>query len=307
MIPGENRRDLIYTDHMSRYMFLNGIIRNKILLDAGCGAGYGAHFLTTHGAKSVTAMDISMEAVAYARRNYPADGLHYIRADIRAMPLSGSSFDCVAAFEILEHIAEHPEFLEEIKRVLKPGGYLVVSTPDIETYRSPNAFHRKELTTSQFIDLMKVYFRHVTLFFQSEQVASVIQKQDPSLARPEPENSIMPVEIPLPACRLFGKYRDSGRFNIAVCSDERVPDITNLILLNNTRDWIHLEGETKTARENLISARADHRIEKEALHARLTEMTQRLAKMTKRLVEIEASRSYRLALFFARVKRFLWR
>ena len=290
MIPGENKRDLIYTDHMSRYMFAGSMVRDKIVLDAACGSGYGAYYLAACSARWITAIDISNEAIAYARSNYTAPCLSHACADIRRLPLSASTFDCIVAFEILEHIEEHEIFMAEIKRVIKPGGILIVSTPDMAFYKSQNAFHKKELTNEGFIDLVLSHFRHVDFFFQSDQMASVIFKKVSKPGGMGQQDNKMPSEVFLWPCRVCGEPGEFGRFNIAICSDEKFPSAENVLLLNNTKDWFHLEGDLKTT----------HKTEKDALNTRLNEITRRLA-------NIENSRAYKLASFLSRMKRFLWR
>jgi SAM-dependent methyltransferase len=70
----------------------------------------------------------------------------------------------VASFETIEHIADHPRFLAELKRVLAPGGVVVISSPDKAEYRrrsaAGNPFHEAELTHDEFLQLMKETFKH---------------------------------------------------------------------------------------------------------------------------------------------------
>src|SRR5260370_27720021 len=120
--------DIVW-EHLHRYAFANEFATGKDVLDIACGEGYGT-FLIASRARSVTGVDLSSESVVHARRKYTRGNLHFCIGDCRQIPLQAQSVDVVASFETLEHIAEHDQFLTEIRRVLRPGGRLIVSSPD---------------------------------------------------------------------------------------------------------------------------------------------------------------------------------
>jgi SAM-dependent methyltransferase len=94
------------------------------VLDLGCGEGQIARLVTTGGAHRTVGVDASAAQVAEARRR--AGGPAYARAAAAALPLATASFDAVVACLVLEHVAELDVALDEVARVLRPGGRLVV-------------------------------------------------------------------------------------------------------------------------------------------------------------------------------------
>jgi 2-polyprenyl-3-methyl-5-hydroxy-6-metoxy-1,4-benzoquinol methylase len=296
MIPAENRGDFIYTDHVCRYIHVSSLVRGKTLLDAGCGAGYGSYLLASHFARSVTGIDISQETVNYARSTYTHPNLRFIQSDIRSLPFHSNVFDTVVAFEILEHIEEHDLFLSETKRVLPSGGTLIISTPDIERYKSDNEFHAKELTSYEFAELLGKYYKNIGIYFQSEQLASVIQKRIPQLAATDQSNTDFQDESRLDDFQVFGRFRDTGRFNIAVCSDETIPDPGNLLLLNDSKDWIRFEKELIRTRNALRNVTA-------RLNLEVKTQSNQIDRLKTKITNIERSRAYKFALFLSGLKK----
>jgi SAM-dependent methyltransferase len=116
-------------------------------LDVGCGEGRFASALARAGAE-VVALDASAEAVRRARERHP--GLDFRVADCEAaLPLPDASFDLVWAGETIEHVADTAACLSELRRVLRSGGVLLLSTPDhgpltrLRTGLSRRAFERR--------------------------------------------------------------------------------------------------------------------------------------------------------------------
>src|SRR3954468_24242667 len=79
VIPGEVDADLL-NEHMARYAFAARLSRRKQVLDAGCGAGYGSAELA-RAASDVLGVDVSPDAVAFARERYQAPNLKFEVAD----------------------------------------------------------------------------------------------------------------------------------------------------------------------------------------------------------------------------------
>lgn len=147
-------------EHLHRYAFAREYIWGKNVLDIACGEGYGTHLLSTVAA-SVVGIDISAEVIDHARSRY-GDKVTFSVGSCTSIPLPDASMDAVVSFETLEHVAEHEEMLAEVKRVLRPGGILILSTPDKMTYavrpEDKNPFHVRELSTQEFRDLLNKFF-----------------------------------------------------------------------------------------------------------------------------------------------------
>jgi methionine biosynthesis protein MetW len=100
-------------------------------LDVGCGAGHTAEVLTAHGCDYV-GVDISETAVQQARaRGLDARWID----DSGALPFAEASFDAVVCFEVLEHIFSPQLSVREMFRVLRPGGVVIATTPNVAYWR----------------------------------------------------------------------------------------------------------------------------------------------------------------------------
>ncbi len=179
VIPGEVEADL-WNEHFARYAFASRLSRRKRVLDAGCGAGYGTAELA-RGAATVVGLDVSSDALKFARLNYPLPNAGFLQASCAALPFAGGSFDLVTVFEVIEHIREWRECLREIRRVLAPAGQCVISTPNRDYYAEsrgttgPNPYHEHEFSFEEFSDELSAVFPHVSMFVQNHAEGLVFQ------------------------------------------------------------------------------------------------------------------------------------
>lgn len=164
-------------EHLHRYSLAKTICQSKDVLDIASGEGYGANIIS-QTARTVTGVDISKEAVEHARNKYKAENLTFIHGSAQKIPLPDNSVDIVTSFETLEHHDKHQEMFSEIKRVLRPNGVLMMSTPDKHYYSDVtglnNEHHVKELYLEEFRDLARAFFETVEIYNQDTVLASVI-------------------------------------------------------------------------------------------------------------------------------------
>ena len=164
-------------EHLHRYLFAFQFAKGRHVLDIACGEGYGS-FMLSQIARSVVGVDIDSKTVADASTKYCAENLSYKIGSCIELPLSDCSVDLVVSFETLEHIAEHDQFMLEIKRVLRPEGILIMSSPERDVYASyregDNEFHAKELNRAEFKDLLAKHFRNARIGAQRNLFGSVI-------------------------------------------------------------------------------------------------------------------------------------
>ncbi|HWE51625.1 MAG TPA: methyltransferase domain-containing protein [Bryobacteraceae bacterium] len=178
VIPGVVDPEL-FDEHRARYRFAAWFAQRfaqrfgagAAILDAGCGSGYGASEFKDAG--SVTAFDISAEAVQHARDNFAGPHVWHLQAGCESLPFADGSFDLVVAFEVIEHLERWQDMLREARRVLKPAGVLLVSTPNRAYYAEsraaagPNPFHVREFDHAEFSAALDAVFPHVSLWTQN--------------------------------------------------------------------------------------------------------------------------------------------
>lgn len=103
------------------------IPRNSKILDVGCWTGQ-LYTALANRRYQYTGIDISKEAISLAKRKYK-DAVWKV-SDATRLPFSNAKFDAVVMFEVLEHLGDKEEMcISELKRVLKKGGILILSTP----------------------------------------------------------------------------------------------------------------------------------------------------------------------------------
>ncbi|MEJ5370017.1 MAG: methyltransferase domain-containing protein [Bryobacteraceae bacterium] len=171
VVPGQVDEDLFH-EHMGRYAFACRLARQKRVLDAGCGAGYGSAALAAH-AGFVAGLDVSVEAVEAARRSYARGNLAFVAGRVEQMPFRDGSFDLIVAFEVIEHLEDWRALLGEARRLLCAGGQFIVSTPNREYYAEtrekagPNPYHVKEFDFAEFRAALEEFFPHTAIYLQN--------------------------------------------------------------------------------------------------------------------------------------------
>ena len=173
VVPGKTPQE-IYKEHMDRYIFAASLTENKDVLDVACGTGYGVDYLVENGARTATGVDVSIEALDFARDRFgDNERVSFVCADGVKLPFVDYSFDVVVSFETLEHIRPYRRFLAECKRVLKDSAFLICSTPNRRVF-SPNLekplnpFHVKEFWPEEFYRLLSRYFGDISLYGQCD-------------------------------------------------------------------------------------------------------------------------------------------
>lgn len=153
----------IELEHLHRYALARTLVTGLHVLDIASGEGYGSAMLA-ETALHVTGVDIAPDAVAHARQRYLRPNLQYLEGSCSAIPLPDHSIDAIVSFETIEHHDQHTEMMQEITRVLRPNGLLIISSPDKQHYSVGPAFHNeyhvKELYENEFRNLLGQYFSH---------------------------------------------------------------------------------------------------------------------------------------------------
>ena len=225
----------IWYEHWHRYCVVAPLARGLRVLDAACGEGYGS-FLLSGEAREVVGVDVSHQAVAHARRRYAAANLTYLDASVAALPLADASIDLVVSFETIEHLAQQAEMLAEFRRVLRPSGLLVISSPNKTIYSgecgAANEFHVRELTRDELAALLAPGFPRQEWYGQRAFAHSLLWAErggvlgEPRIATPA-GRSVTALEVPVPPM-----------YFIVVCGgpDATLPRLAALSALVRTGD-----------------------------------------------------------------------
>jgi SAM-dependent methyltransferase len=159
---------LIYLFHSLSYRFAERYTEGRDVLDYGCGSGYGCARIAA-GARRTVGVDVSPKAIEAARRDYHASCLEFMTIEAgQALPFPAASFDTVLSFQVIEHVSDAAHYLSEARRVLRPGGHLVLVTPDRRTRLLPaqrpwNRWHVTEYSERALRRALSPHFDHVAL------------------------------------------------------------------------------------------------------------------------------------------------
>lgn len=245
----------IELEHVHRYLQACELTNGKVVLDIACGEGYGASLLSTK-ADRVFGVDISEDAIFHAKKRYVKDNLEYLVGSCFEIPLPNASIDLVVSFETIEHHDQHKKMMQEIKRVLRTDGILLISSPDKYNYseepRSINRYHVKELYHYEFKNLINNYFNNTIYFGQRVIYGSAIfpESSIASIVTFRKENGFVENVSGLP----------KPLFWIALASDVDLPDI-NVGLFEQPveeADFARLKDKDLAASAELLRLKDEH-------------------------------------------------
>ena len=186
-VPGAaSAKGEMWYEHWHRYHYVLPLVAGKNVLDVACGEGYGSALLSRTAAQ-VSGVDISAEAIAHARHTYAErKNLSFTEGSCIKLPFDSASIDVVVSFETLEHIHEQAPFLDEIKRVLKADGVLILSSPNKAEYSDKrgftNEFHVRELYRAELDALLAPRFAHLRWLSQRNAFVSLIAEDGAAAA-----------------------------------------------------------------------------------------------------------------------------
>jgi 2-polyprenyl-3-methyl-5-hydroxy-6-metoxy-1,4-benzoquinol methylase len=152
--PGIGHENYWYRRHEAAYRWIAGTqpVAGAVVLDAGCGEGYGGELLAGAGAALVLGLDLDLPTLRHAAAAHPA--VPAVVANLVALPLADGSADVVVSSQVVEHLWDQDLFVRECARTLRPGGRLVVTTPNRLTFPPGNVFHSRELDAGELASLV---------------------------------------------------------------------------------------------------------------------------------------------------------
>ena len=268
---------LVAAEHLGRYWWAAQVVAGRTVLDAGCGIGYGTRVLARSGAGRVTGVDIAPDALREAEAEQ-VDGIEYVEGDIQQLPFDDDTFDVVVCFEAIEHVERPEDSLDELARVLRPGGRLLVSSPNRGVYPEGNPHHRHEYTAQELESSLARRFGHVHMTRQHAWLASALLDDGRFGAGPDDELE------PTALRKVVGADPGREAFVLAAASTEPFEPPQPLVVLGDSfevgwwQDRIEEERQARAAAERGRLAAEDER-------ARLDEQVARLGR---ELLELEA-------------------
>ena len=126
------------------------------VLEIGTGSGYGIEVVAPPARRFVT-VDKHVPAPELLDR----PNVEFRQAVVPPLDFPDRSFDCVISFQVIEHIKQDVDLVREVKRVLKPGGKFIVTTPNAPMSLTRNPWHVREYTAEQLQNLLGHEFRSV--------------------------------------------------------------------------------------------------------------------------------------------------
>jgi SAM-dependent methyltransferase len=154
-LPGIAVENYWFRRHEVAYSALLPFCAGALVLDAGCGEGYGADRIADV-ARFVVGVDYDEATVAHLARTYPR--VRPVRANLVALPFAEGTVDVVCCLQVIEHLWDQPAFLAECRRVLRPAGTLLLTTPNRLTFSpghsAANPFHVRELSPDELVELL---------------------------------------------------------------------------------------------------------------------------------------------------------
>lgn len=209
-VPGKSG-DRIEADHMERYRFACKYAYGKSVLDIACGVGYSSPILLDSGAISYQGVDIDEIVVAHAMQTYGSEHARYSVGDICHFG-GDEAYDLITCFETIEHVEDYRSALANLLRVLKPGGQLLVSSPNRPITspsakslndRPANRFHVQEFVPEELLAVLgeigfvvatdsPIYGQRQRKFYSNRLVRWVMR-----LVLGNPESGTSPVVTPV--------------------------------------------------------------------------------------------------------------
>ncbi|NCU30782.1 class I SAM-dependent methyltransferase [Candidatus Saccharibacteria bacterium] len=285
LIPEGHTQSLTYGEHLSRYSAVLELVKDKVVIDIASGAGYGTNLIASK-AKHVTGVDYSKEAIEYASNLYKSKNLKFVQGNASNLPFEDNIFDVVVSLETIEHLEDPEKFVIEVKRVLKPEGIFIVSTPNDDEYIEGNEFHLHEFCLKDLEKLVNKYFINSEFYYQGSYFATGLYSKDIFKSGHTWTG---------PITKTFGQNLSKAIYFQVVASDIRTPKLLEPTVVADVwsaKDDIIRDKERQIDRKKLVKIAEDA----EAVAKELQEANRRLSKQ---LAEIHESKAWK---FFEKVR-----
>ena len=284
--PQAHPDTMMAAEHLARYRWARQFVQGRRVLDAGSGTGFGALMLAEAGAAHVVGIDNDAPAVEQASAGC-SHNIEFTVGDVAAIPFGDASFDVVTCMEVIEHVEDPERVLDELQRVLKPDGLLLLSTPNRDVVVPGNRFHVHEFTPHELTETLSARFHNVAVRRQHTWVATGVM-DDATLSGGS--GSIEGAELHGPPAAIAGEELTT----LAVASDGEIPTDRIVVEISEPvelraidrafHDQRHLIEDQRNAIENHVLHEKDLRTEQAKLRAALVDAETEL----RRMIELES-------------------
>ena len=193
------------------------------ILDVGCGVGQVVRDLSSWGFQA-SGIDVSQTSIDLALEHSLSCRVY----DGKTIPLANDSFDAVGAFNVLEHVEDPTSFLDEMNRVLRPGGTMIVSSPNFLRVIGWRDYHPHMRGGAQKIQNLKTLWRHARQYSR-DSTTVLFEKLTPLIRdNPMPDDDAIVATNALDIRRYF-QTRKFGGIRVS-CVDRPVPKLLETIL-----------------------------------------------------------------------------
>jgi SAM-dependent methyltransferase len=312
---------LTAAEHVGRYLWAAEAVRGRRVLDAGSGSGYGTRILA-RAATEVVGVDVDPDAVREAAALAP-DNADIVVGDLADLPFPDGAFDVCVCFETIEHVADQSAALDELRRVLAPGGVLVISSPNRGVYPPGNPHHIHEFTAAELRDELAARWRHVDLRPQRAWLGAEIGAAEPESlegaasangngdsanghgpngnghvestnghlpngngAREAPANG---ASAGAPILKTLSGPPPPAPFTVAVAGDGDLPQLDRLVVAAGVFEVRWWQDQVRAADERTAAAVAGLQRSSARDAAELAGLRARLADAQRRLLELDGS------------------
>lgn len=295
VVAEEAQRRLIEVEQVSRYLWAAQAARDRLVLDAGCGNGYGSRLLASAGAREVIGVDQARAVLDLAAIETP-EPVRFLDGDLRKLKFEDDKFELVVCFEVIEYLEDPLTVLDELVRVLAPRGLLLVSSPNRGAYQPGNPYHLNAFTPAQLQGALAARLSHVQLLLQRDYVVSALRS---GVADDQREG----VSDDVVLHRLAADSPGEAPYTVAMASDTELATPRGFVALGRTialRDWLsesEMHAATIAKKDDQIDGLRTRLQERDRLtkllegaERRAAEVPELKLRMADLEVEVEAAR-----------------
>lgn len=178
-VTGEASDNFVFQRSLLAYHAAAERIGGQVL-EIGTGAGYGIEVVAPR-AESFITVDKFLPAAGITQ----LENVEFRQATVPPLPFAANSFDYVISFQVIEHVERDIELVREVKRVLRPGGRFILTTPNARMSLTRNPWHVREYTPDQLRNILGAEFSSVEALgvFGNETVMDYYEKNRRSVQR----------------------------------------------------------------------------------------------------------------------------